>query len=129
MHCLSIPLVAMLLPGVGFGLGCLEHLVLPQYPPLMRGARVSAEIKCTATITPEGPPPRFRCIAISTKPYFSRVAEWVEREAKVAPDCPMTEASFRLRFVIGADMKQDRERYVIDREGVVISIGPLEVQE
>lgn len=127
MHCLSIPLVAMLLPGVGFGLGCLEHLVLPQYPPLMRGARVSADINCIASIIKDGPDPKFRCS--STKPHFSDLAKWVEKEAKVASDCPMTEASFRLRFVIGADMKQDRERYVIDRKGVVISIGPLEVQE
>jgi hypothetical protein len=129
MRCIKIFLASIMIPESGLGLGCLEHLVLPQYPPLMRAARVPAEIKCTATITKNGPVPRFRCIAISTKPYFSRVAEWVAREAKVATDCPMTEASFRLRFVIGVDTKQDRERYVIDREGVVISIGPLEVQE
>ncbi|MBZ2180783.1 MAG: hypothetical protein K7J47_24125 [Acidobacteria bacterium] len=112
---------SLLMPAATFRLGCLDHLLLPKYPPLMRAAQVSADINCVASIIKEGPDPKFRCS--STKPHFSDLAKWVEKEAKVASDCPSPEAKFRLRFVLTSDKTQDSERYLIEKEGIVISIG------
>ncbi|MCA2971713.1 MAG: hypothetical protein INH43_24620 [Acidobacteriaceae bacterium] len=126
-------LAILIMPAAGHGLGCLEQLVLPRYPPLMRGARISAEINCAAHIIKDEAEPKFRCTANSTAkhslPMVSRLAQSVEQEAKVATDCPLSQAKFRLRFVLTSDTKQDWEIYRIDKEGVVISIGPMEVME
>ncbi len=118
-------LAVVLAPSIAYGLGCVETLALPRYPALMRAARLSSDINCSSSIATDGSEPRFRCTATDWR--FASVARRVEETAKVAGECRLTGGQFRLRFLITPDVKQDVESYVIDKEGVVISISPMEV--
>lgn len=125
MRSLHLWFTVVTAPSLAFGLGCIEHLALPKYPTLMRAARLSADVHCSSNFSPAGSESKFQCIASDKR--FSAVAERMERETKPAEECRLTGAKFRLRFVVTPDVKQDAESYVIDKEGVVISIGPREV--